>query len=357
MRICYFGDAESIHIIRWCLHFKKLGHEVHLISYKTAGIDGVHVYPVYDSNIQVQGGNWKVMLTVPKVKALLRKIKPDILHAHYATSYGVVAALSGFHPLVITTLGSDVLISPKKSRMYRILLRYALGKADWITAMAEHMKLAMTDMGVKPEKISIVPFGIDPLIFNPEGRKTNKNKFIITSTRTFGPIYYVENIIKAVAQLKGTIPGIFLNLIGDGNLRPDLEKLVVDLGLENEVNFFGMVPQTFIADVLKTSDLFVSLSSSDGNNISLNEAMACGVFSVVTRIAANEPWIVDGVNGYFVPVNDLPALVKRVHEVFEQREDLQKDCMETSARIIRDKAIWSENMAKVEKKYKQLCSK
>src|ERR1041385_3957155 len=115
MRICYFADAISIHTKRWCSHFASLGHEVHLVSFRKADIPNVTFHLLDAGNIDVRGGNWKVLLQYKKLRKILKEIKPDVLHAHYATSYGTVGALAGFHPYIITTLGSDVLISPKQS--------------------------------------------------------------------------------------------------------------------------------------------------------------------------------------------------------------------------------------------------
>src|SRR6266568_3578694 len=129
MKICYFGDGESIHVIRWCKHFESLGHQIHLISFKNVAIDTIHTHFIDAGNISVKGRNWKVLLKFREVKKILKQIQPDILHSHYATSYGITGALCGFHPYVITTLGSDILISSKQSIIYKLLLKYAFSKA------------------------------------------------------------------------------------------------------------------------------------------------------------------------------------------------------------------------------------
>ncbi len=210
MKICYFADAESIHVVRWCKHFVALGHEVHLISFKNATIENVRLHYIDAGNIEEKGGNWKTLFKFRKVKRLLKQIQPDIFHSHYATSYGITGALCGFHPYVITTLGSDVLISPQQSKIYKILLKYAFSKADWITAMADHMKTAIENIGVNADKISIVPFGIDSSIFNDNNRKLSSEKFIISSTRNLEVVYNIPHLINAVADAKVSIPNIYL---------------------------------------------------------------------------------------------------------------------------------------------------
>lgn len=357
MKICYFADAESIHIVRWCKHFASLGHDVHLISFKDKKIENITTHYVNAGNIAVVGGNWKVLLKFREVKRLLSQIKPDIFHSHYATSYGITGALCGFHPYIITTLGSDVLISAQKSHIYKILLKFAFSKADWITAMAEHMKVAINNIGVKSTKISVVPFGIDPSIFNDENRKLNPERFVITSTRNFEPVYNIPHLINAVSEAKKTIPHIHLNLIGAGSLREKLESLVLEKGLKDNVTFLGKVSQQEIAKTLKNSHVFVSVSLSDGNNISLNEGMACGAFCIATNIPANQQWIKNNENGFIIEINDVDALKDKIVNSYQNYNQLIEKANPINKKIIEEKATWSTNMMKVEEKYQFLIHK
>lgn len=357
MKICLFADGTSIHTVRWCNHFHELGHEVHLISFKKVDIPNIYVHAVDGGAINVAGGNWKVLLTYPKIKKLLKQISPDVFHSLYATSYGITGALCGFHPYVITALGTDVLISPNQSKIYKILLKYAFSKADWITAMADHMKIAIEKMGVSPSKVTTVSFGIDPKIFNSTKEKLPKDPFVITSTRNFENIYNIPHLIKSVAIAKSKIPSIQLNLIGAGSLKNDIETLIEQNGLKENVVFFGKIPQSQIAEVLNHSHLFVTVSLSDGNNISLNEAMACGTFSIATNIPANTQWIVDGENGFLVEIDDVEGLTEKIIEAYNNYEELQKKAIPINEKIIAERGIWSINMKKVEDKYKSLILK
>lgn len=354
MKICYFADGESIHIVRWCRHFAALGNEVHLISFKKVSVEGVTTHHIDTGNISVAGGNWKVLFRYKKVIKLLSEIRPDIFHSHYATSYGITGALCGFHPYVITALGSDVLISPKRSFIYKALLKYAFSKADWITAMADHMKTAIEELGVDKRKVQTVPFGIDPSVFNSSGRKLSDDSFVITSTRNFEPVYNIPHLINAVAIARKTIPNLKLNLIGAGSLKKDIEKLVDDKGLSSCTVFFGKVPQVKISEVLNGSHLFISVSLSDGNNISLNEAMACGAYCIATEIPANTQWINDGVNGSLIKIDDVQGLADKIISSYRNYEELQKTAVPINELIIKEKALWQNNMKRVEEKYKSL---
>ncbi len=356
MRICYFADGESIHVKRWCLHFASLGHEVHLISFKNVVLENVYTHFIDTGKIDVKGGNWKVLLKYREVKKLLKKIQPDIFHAHYATSYGITGALCGFHPYIITALGTDILISPVRSKLYKLLLKFAFSKADWITAMAGHMKLAIEKIGVSANKINTVPFGIDPAVFNDTARQLPENKFVITSTRNFEPVYNIQHLIHAVAEAKKQIQSIHLNLIGTGTLQQDIEKLVREKKLTDDVTFYGKIPQPKIAEILNKSHVFASVSLSDGNNISLNEAMACGAYCIATDIPANTQWITDGKNGSLVKINDVKELTDKIVNSYHHYPELQALAVPYNKKIISERAIWATNMKIVEKKYQSLIS-
>lgn len=357
MKICFLADGQSIHTKRWCDHFSKAGQEVHLITFRQAKIENTRVHFIDAGDVVVAGGNWKVLLKTGKVKKILREIKPDLLHAHYATSYGIVGALTGFHPYIITGLGTDLLISPGSSFLYRMLIRYALKRADWITVMSEQMQEAVMKLLPEANKLSIVRFGIDPEIFHPKGRNVPTDKFVITSTRNFEPVYNIELLLNALGQIKTKISNLSVNLIGAGTLRSKLEKMTIDLGLSHIVKFHGKLQQPEIANILRQSHLFATTSLSDGNNVSLNEAMACGTVAIATDIAANREWVRNEVNGFLVPTDKPEILAEKIVYVYNNYPELERKTVTFNEKIIAEKALWQTNMAMVGNKYRELCQK
>lgn len=354
-RICYLADGKSIHTQRWCEYFLSQGFEIHLITFRATEIPGVTVHFVDSGNIEVSGNNKKVLLKVPQIRRILRKIKPDIVHAHYATSYGITGALSGFHPLVVTALGSDVLISPFQNKWYKILLRYVFRKADWITAMSDPMKEVMISLGAAQNKMDTVIFGIDPNIFNDRNRNISADTFTIISTRNFEDVYNIEVLVEALALVRQKIQHFKVHLIGAGSKETQIRSLVEKLQLSDIVEMHGRLPQLQIAELLRTSQVFVSVSSSDGNNISLNEAMACGCFSVVSDIPANRQWIEDGINGFFSQAISAEAIAAKILEAHDSYNHLIVAANAMNQKVINEKAIWKTNMQKVEQHYLKLC--
>jgi glycosyltransferase involved in cell wall biosynthesis len=174
VRICYLANASSVHTQRWIKYFVERGHEVQVISYENAQIAGGTVH-VLKLPVLVRSATFPIkIVSIYRIRALIKRIEPDVLHAHYVTNYGLFGALCNFRPFVITAWGSDVLIVPETrliSTIKRIIAKYALGKADSVTCDASHMKEAMIRLGLSPEKVNIIFFGVDTRKFSP-GQKS-----------------------------------------------------------------------------------------------------------------------------------------------------------------------------------------
>lgn len=354
IKLCLLADGESIHVIRWVTHFASLGHEIHLITFKNVSIKGINVHFIDAGSINVGGGNWKVLLHYRNVKRIIKAIKPDLLHAMYATSYGIVGALTGFHPYIITPLGTDILISPQQSFIYKILLQYALGKADYITSLAPHMTDAMKKLGVPESKIGDMIFGIDTSVFNQRNRKLPADQFVITSMRSLEPIYNISHFIKAIALVKSQIPGLKVNIIGVGSLHDELKALARDLKINETINFLGKVSQNEIVEILNQSHICVSVSLSDGSSLSLLEAMACGAYPIATDILANHQWLKEGVNGSFVKINDVKGLADCMMDAYNNYDRLINKALQENHKIIEQRGAWKTNMQRMEQKYEEL---
>ena len=96
---------------------------------------------------------------------ILKTFKPQLLHANYATSYGLLGAMTGFHPFVLSVWGSDVFTFPKKSFAHKMLFKYNLNKADKILSTSRFMSQEISKYTSK--KIEITPFGVDLEKFYP----------------------------------------------------------------------------------------------------------------------------------------------------------------------------------------------
>ena len=122
MKVLLLSDTYSEHTEKWALGLVDCGIEVGLFSFNRATYEWHHVKGItvfYEPEKQINAENMLTKLAYIKYVAVLKRIinhfKPDILHAHYASSYGLVGSLTGFHPFVLSVWGSDVYDFPTKS--------------------------------------------------------------------------------------------------------------------------------------------------------------------------------------------------------------------------------------------------
>lgn len=279
MRLFYIAFAHSAHTLKWVNHFKKR-HELMLVSfYPGDNIEGVdfRYLPVRNKNLAI--------LCLEKVKKLIEEFQPDILHAHYASSCGLIAAFTKFHPYVLSVWGDDILDFPKKSPVHRWVIRQAINHADYITATS-NMLAENTKKYLKNNKdISIIPFGVDLEHYRYIERQAGSTIHIGT-VRNLTPKYGLEYLIKAVAGLIESGSNVDLTIVGKGLLGDQLKSLVSQLKITSAVNFIGYVPNEKVIDYLRDFDIFVMPSVGEGETfgVAAVEAMATGLPVVASNI-------------------------------------------------------------------------
>lgn len=364
MRICYIADAGSIHTQRWINYFAEKGHEIHLISLRAGQgyAKGVQLYRL----VRLMPHIWPVtryfsgLLWLVQARRLVRRIKPDILDAHTITVNSHLAIASGFHPLVLTAWGSDILIQPKKNPFWRALTKYALRKAELIVYNSEIAKKGLLELGAHPSKLRQIFNGVDTQQFNPYQRDKHFKRSlqlpeapIVICIRSLRPLYNVEMLIKAIPSILKQVPQVTFIIGGDGEQRDYLKDLAGSLGILGNVRFLGWIQHDELPRYLASSDVYVSTSLSDSAPLSLQEAMACELAPVVTDLPANREWIVDGENGFLVSTGDIQALAQKiVHLLKNQR--VRRRFGKLGREIIQERAEYKKEMGKLESVYKEL---
>ena len=350
MRILYVSDALSIHTRRWAEAFRDRGAEVHIASFRPAEIRGVVVHTLPTAGL----GKLGYLLAVPALRRLVARLKPEVVHAQYVTSYGFVAAMAGLKPLVVTAWGTDVLIAPRESALSRWLAQRALAAADQVTTVAEHMNTAVTALGVPADRVLALPFGVDTVRFHPPAEpRPPAAPLRVISTRNFAPVYSVHTVVDAVQRVCGGGRDVHLDLVGAGPLQAELEAQVQAAGLGARVSFHGHVDHPRLVALLGAAHVFVSSAVSDGNNVSLNEAMACGCFPLATEIPANTQWIEDGRNGGLFPPGDAARLAAWIERAATDPALCAAAAAE-NRRIVEQRADWRVAVERMNTVYERL---
>jgi glycosyltransferase involved in cell wall biosynthesis len=284
----------------------------------------------------------------------LAGINPDILIGYRLTSYAYIAAKTGFHPFVA------VAQSQKAAGEHRVIrkplqwlaARYAVRAADLALAWAPHMKNDILSLGGSDTKIVVVPRGVDLRLF-ASGWNGSRNETInIITTRGLNPGYNLSVVLQAVEKLKDTIDVVY-TVIGDGSERDNLMRFARDLRIEKHVKFVGRVTYEEISDYLAEADIYVSPVPEDGVSSSLLEAMAAGLFPVVSDIEANRHWADKGCKlMLFDPFNP-DELAINILKFLKNREYYERS-LKSNRKIVEIEANWQKNMKIIEEKLLQL---
>lgn len=322
MKICFLGPANNYHTKKWCNYFVNQGHEVYVLSLTKGQIKGAKVYWL-NSHTKATHSDFhklKYLFQFFQVRKFINEIKPDIINAHYASSYGSLAAISGLHNYIVSVWGSDVYEFPRKSFLHRRLLKYSLNSAKYIfstsKAMAEETR-KYTD-----KKIYITPFGVDMTLFNPDKRKrTDDNEFVIGTVKRLEPKYGINYFLKAVKIIREKRPDINLKvrIAGKGNHELEYKQLAKSLKIDDIVTWLGFISQPEAAKEWANMDcgIIFSESESESFGVSAVEAQAAGPPVIISDIPglmeATEPNVTSAV----VPRKNEKLLANKIIELYD----------------------------------------
>ena len=350
MRILYLADSKSPHTQKWVRHFVRRGTDVHIASLVDTPIEGATLHPMW----RPTKTKLDYLANVGFIKKLVRRLKPDILHAHYATSYGLLGALSGFHPFVISTWGMDVLGFPETSLLHQRLLRWNLSRSDAVCATSHQLGRATERYIRNGRKAIITPFGVDLKNFRSI-EKQNQKDVTVGIVKSLEPKYGVEYLIRAFAAVQKNFPHVQLLIVGDGNLFKNLKKLTFALEIAATTTFIGRVPHQEVPIWLNRIDIFVnsSVHASETFGVAVLEASATEIPVIASHIGGLPEVIEDGITGFLVPPRDVAALAEKI-ELLVSDENLRKRMGRAGREFVMKNYDWSENAKIMEQLYDSL---
>ncbi len=238
---------------------------------------------------------------------------------------GLIAYLSGFRPYAVTVHGSD-LLERSKSVLGRAVLGRVLKGAQLVNPVAGHMMDLLGRLGVREDRVLVMPFGIDfgKLPFVPKPDRLSAGVKLLCTRQLRSPVYDVPTLLRALAEARRQGSPATLTLAAGGQLMPSLRQLASQLGIEQAVTFGGGFTLEDLPALMAGHDVYVSSSLWDGASVSLMEAMAGGIFPLVSDIPANREWLVDGQNAMLFPPGDDQALAKLILSLPQRRQFVEQ---------------------------------
>jgi len=357
MKILLLAEAKSPHTIKWVNALSSNCEAISLLSFRNADptlfpknvrINSLqHEYTKH----QAEPSKLSYLKLLKLLKKEIKDFRPDILHAYYASSYGLIGALSGFKPYVISVWGSDVFEFPNKSLFHKTILKYNLKCANQIQSTSEIM--AIETKKYTHTEIVTIPFGIDIQIFTP---KKNESKAIVIGTiKWLEPIYGIHFLIEAfdLVCLQKPETDLRLLIVGEGSQRQNLEALVKEKGLSDRVEFVGGVQASETPKYHQRISIFAALSLQESFGVAVLEAAACGVPAVVTNVGGLPEVVEDNKTGLVVdsanPRQAANAFLKLIED-----EELRAAMGRNARKRVEDNYNWSQNILQQLEVYQKL---
>lgn len=230
---------------------------------------------------------------------------PDVVCAHWALTAGYIAALSGFHPVMLFPRGSDILYFPYANLRYLRRVEVALRGADLVVFNSRYTQRQSERIAGPLKKSAYLPCELDSTLFHPSHRDPSlleslgwTQNPIILWTRYLAPLYDPMTLLEAMRIVLGREPSARLLMLGDGVLAPKLRRFCEEHRMMNAVHFGGEKENELIPHYLNAGTVYVSCALSESTSLGMLEAMACEVPVVVSDYPANAEWVEEGRNGF-----------------------------------------------------------
>jgi glycosyltransferase involved in cell wall biosynthesis len=274
------------------------------------------------------------------LRRIAKDFRPDVVFAPYISSNGLIASLAWGGPLVVSGMGSDVLIGTKGARvtafLRRQIVQYVCRRADAVHVVSDNIERTLLEFGVPADKIHQFPLGIDTARFYPDDRRAGEGPLRIICVRKHEPIYDIATILRSLARLTASGVEYRCTFIGGGSLLEQHRRLAAELRLSDRVEIVGNVPYDELPDYLRAAEIYVSAARSDGASSSLLEAMASGLLPVVADIDANAPWIRHGTTGFLFPPGNSVALAETLERAAKELRSFRLAIATNRERVLRD---------------------
>ncbi len=295
----------------------------------------------------------------------------DLVHAHWVIPNGPIGAYAARGhrvPLVVSLHGSDISVS-QKSRWLGMIARSCLSRAAAVTAPSGDLLERAKGLGAEGA-LDLIPYGADvgafavdaPTVLRVRERLgVGANQTIVCGVGRFVHSKGFDHLVEAFARASSALSDLRLVLVGDGDLRGDLQAQVRSLGLESSVTFAGMAERDEVPGFLAAADIVVVPSVHfegyvDGlPNVAL-EAMAAGKPLVATRVGGLPELVRPGETGLLVDERDADALADAI-VALARDPDLRARMGNSGQALIRDSMSWESVAERFEAVYERVVAR
>lgn len=325
--------------------------EVRELELRASGVQTVHI-PL------ASFGSPSTLKVASQLWSYLRSHAIQLVHAFDAPTCTFVlpiARLAGTRVVLASQRGNRCLDSPTTSRLRWLSDAVSHGIVVNSAALAVHLE----SEGVPKEKIRFCPNGLDTKRFSPDGRRRLPElasaSLVIGCVATHRPEKQLPFLVDSFADMRRQRLGLRLVLVGSGSERPKIEERIAAHQLGSDCLMIPHIADT--AEILRSIDVFLLTSVSEGQSNSLMEAMATGCAVVGSNVEGTRDLIRDGVNGFlFEYLNQADLVTKTLalvddealrNKISADSSDWVRSTMSLEASAIRMAAIYEEYLGRL----------
>lgn len=271
------------------------------------------------------------------IKRILKRLKPDIIHAHshlFLTTYSAIVNSSQLNIPNITTIHGfrverNYIVDKIQELYLNTIAKKIFKKSNIVHCLTSYD--AQLVRSIYPfSNIHVIPNYVDTVQFKPSDKKNHN--LIVWSGRMI-PEKGLKYMLRAIKLVCKENPSAKFVLIGDGSLRKFLEKYIIQNKLTKNVVFTGWIERYKVAEILSRSSIFVFPSLSEGMPVSLLEAMASGNSSIVSDIPQIREVVDDGINGFQVTPRNYHKLAELIIQCLQDKNLTRKTASNARKKI------------------------
>jgi glycosyltransferase involved in cell wall biosynthesis len=293
------------------------------------GVNSIHHIPELGREISLRND----LVALWKLFRLIRREKPDIVDTHQskAGALGRLAALLGGTKVIIHTVHGHVFydfFGKLKTGLIILVERLLARHSSLLVAVSENVRKEILAYKVgTPEKVITVPLGLELDRFlsidGPSGKLRgelglSERDILIGNVQRLVPTKGHRYLFRSIQLLKEIAPEVRFVIVGDGELRAELEQLVENLGLREHVRFLGF--RKDVDNIYADSDAIVFPSLTEGSPLAIIEALASARPVVATDVGGISELVDEGKCGFVVPAKDPRALAEALLKLIRDKK-------------------------------------
>jgi glycosyltransferase involved in cell wall biosynthesis len=364
VKLLLLASANSAHTQRWANAFAARG--VELIVASQHAFDPADFCPsVRIIPLPFRGGAG-YFLNAPALRQMIRKERPDILHAHFLSGYGTTARLARFHPLIISVWGSDIFEFPRRNASAKRLIEANLRSADRLMSTSAIMKREIEKYILPRREIALTPFGVETDVFIPSSKPSVRHEsasiLVIGLIKDLEWYSGADVLLRAFARLaedfrkegnERAVDRMWLRIAGDGSKRVELESLAKNLRIEKKVEFLGFLRFAEVPAFFSGLDIYCAPSLAESFGVAALEASSCALPVVASRVGGLPEVVDDGRTGLLVEPGDEIALAGALRSLLLDA-DLRSRLGSAGRSFVQERYSWPSCVDRVMAIYEEL---